>query len=201
MNKKPQLHEVVIPNSWEKKPQYYYEVLPNSWDEITLAQFQKLTSVIINEDGNMFDGMDNSISMMSKLLDISVDELEAMSMQDLAAMANKLNFMLTPPKEKATDLIKWKKVDEISYNDYVSYIQSGDKQLENLHVFIKNFSHTKLTEEEILRLPITEVINGFFLFRKELQKYLKASIRLTIFQVIKLYLKKKWKEFKKKMNL
>ncbi len=174
--------------------------LPQSWEQVTLEQFQKMSSTPITEEGTIFDGMENSIAVMSKLLDVSVDELESMSMIDLATLGNRISFMTTEPQPDKTSPIKWKKVEEISYNDFLVFIQLQDKQLENLHTFIKTFSHTTLTEDEILQLPITQVIWGFFLFRNQLRQSLKASIKSTRQQLVKHLIKKKLQEFKQKMK-
>lgn len=175
--------------------------LPASWDEVTLAKFQLLTTTEITETEDILNGMENSIAVISKLTGVSIDELESMSMNDLAILSNKLTFMLTPPQSnQKTSVLVWKKLHEITYNDYVNFIQLQDKQLENMHVFIKSFSKTELTEEEVLQLSIPECLTGFFLLKKMLQKYLKASIKSTLWQVTKFKVKQKLAILKKKIT-
>lgn len=159
--------------------------LPKSWDEITLHQFQTITSTPITEDDDMFNGVQNTIEVVSKLTGTPVDVLEDLPLKELQEIGKRLDFMVTPPKpSKKTILNKWKSLDDISYNDFISYHQLNDKQLENLHVFVKNFSKTNLTQEEILNLPITDVLQGFFLFRKQLRVYL-ATLTLSTKREIK----------------
>lgn len=172
------------------------EQLPASWEQTTLEQFQKLTSIELTEDSGAFNGVQNSLEVISKLSGVSVEDLEELPMKDIQTLGSKISFMVTPPVPAKTCQFTWKKVDEITYNDYVNFIQLQDKQIENLHVFIRNFSTTKLTEYEILQLPITEVITGFFLFRKQLQSYLQTSILLTKTRLVKFKLKDKFQRLK-----
>lgn len=175
--------------------------LPSSWEQVTLKQFQDLALIPITEDGTIFDGIENSIAVISYFTGLSIDELESMSMIDLGKLGNKLNWMVTPPESTKESIIKWKKVEEISYSDYLTFIAFKDKQIENLHVFIKAFSHTTLSQEEILQLPTTECVTGFFLFRKQLRQSLKASIKSTKIQLAKQLVKQKLHTFKQKMKM
>jgi len=178
--------------------------LPNSWDEITLKDFQKLTKANVSENesgSDLFDGVENTIEIISKLTGVSVDDLEALPIQELGVLGTKLSFMMEPPKPSNKSILKWLRIDEIPYNSFVNYIQLQDTQLENLHIIIKNFSKTELTEEQILELPITEVVTGFFLFRKLLRKYLKNLVRLNKMEILKYQMKEKLQAFKQKMKM
>lgn len=175
------------------------EKLPKSWSDITLNQFQTLSTTPITENNDEFDGIDNSLAVIAKLLNISTDDLESLPMKDINLLGNRLAFMVTPPQPAKTSIIKWKKVDEITYNDFISIIQLQEKPLENLHVFVKNFSKIELSEDEILQLPVTEVLTGFFLYRKQQRQYLKASIRSTKIQLLKTRMKEKLHHLKGKI--
>jgi hypothetical protein len=112
----------------------------------------------------------------------------------LQTLGNKLSFMTKQPEPLKESVLEWKRLDEITYNDYVSFIQLQQNQMENLHLIIKLFTKNDLFEEQILALSVPEFVTGFFLFRKELKQYLKASIKSTRTKLIKQILKEKTKK-------
>ncbi len=175
--------------------------LPSKWEEVTLRQFNKLTTTDITDNGDEFDGIQNVISIIAILTDSTVDEIESLPMKDLQELGSRLNFITTQATPSKTTRFKWKRLSDVTYNDYVSFIQLQDKQLENLHVFIKNFSTTELSEEDILELPITECLAGFFLFKKQVQLSVKSLILSTKARIAKLKMIAKLKELKKKIKL
>jgi hypothetical protein len=172
--------------------------LPKSWDEVTLQMFTKMTKSVINENYDGMDGIENTLEVISKITDIPQEELEALPFKDIIALGNHLSFMVKPPEHLKQSVIKWKKLDEITYNDYVSFLQIKDDYINTLPVFIKNFSLNEMTEDEILNLSIREVFTGFFLFRKQLLKYLNHSIASTRITLIKMMIKQKLKELLKR---
>jgi hypothetical protein len=151
--------------------------LPSNWDEVTLLQFQSLLQLQITENEDYLNGFENTLKVISALSGIDVTVLEEQPMKEIVLMGAQLSFITNQPEHKKSD-IKWKAMDEITYDDFVTFISDPD-YLSNLSKFIKLFSLTTLTEEEILQLPITEVLYGFFLFRKGLKKYLKGLIQST----------------------
>ncbi len=162
--------------------------LPSSWEQINLKQYLDLTTIVIEEEAdNPLNGIENTLSVISKLTDTPVSELEALPMHHIQQLGTKLAFMANLPEvSKNSSLKKWKKLEDISYNDYIFFVQVPQgKHLDNLQTFIKNFSQTTMTEEEILALPVTDVFNGFFLCRIQLDKYLNRSIRSTALKLMK----------------
>ena len=156
-----------------------YEQIPASWDDVTLNQFQKIMTVEIEEDSDVLNGVQNTLGVISKLTDVPINELEDLPMGEIQKLAKKLDFIVVPPtSDKKDSVIKWKSLDEITYNDYVNFIQLREKMTENLHVFVKNFSKVDMTDEEILALPIEEVLVGFFLLKQMLLTYLNNLLLL-----------------------
>jgi len=155
-------------------------LLPGSWDELKLKDFQKLLDVTIKETDefeDMFVGMDNMLSVMSKLAGVEVKELEALPFASLQKLLTKLAFIQTEPAKKFKSSIKWKKLDEITYDDYVNYINLSKAPLQNLHAIIKTFSKTVFTEEDVLEMSMRDVHTGFFLLRKMLLKSIRRMYR------------------------
>lgn len=152
--------------------------LPGSWNDVSLGMFQKLSSTRIREINDDFDGIENTLAVISKLTDTSIEDLEEMAMKDLQQLGSKLSFMVDLPARTKASVKEWKTPEEISYNDYVTFIKiEPDKQLENLGLFVKNFSKTKLTQDEIEALSLPDVLTGFFLQRKALIKSMKRLMK------------------------
>lgn len=153
--------------------------LPSRWEDITLEQFQNLTETTIHEDGDILNGIENSIGVLSQLLQKPIEELEELPIRDLAHLTNKISFMSKAPAYGKTSIIDWKPVDDITYNDFMLFTSIQDNHLQKMHIFLKNFSNTKLSTEELLQLPITEVMTGFFLLRNQLRQYAKRLVKST----------------------
>jgi hypothetical protein len=169
--------------------------LPKSWNEVTLEQFQMLTSVGINEDPmNPFNGIENTLAVVAVLTNVDKEALEELPMSELQLIAKHMAFITTPPQESKNSIIKWKKVNEVTYNDFVAALQLQEDIFTNMHKLIKLYSSNGYTEDEILKLPITEVHSGFFLFRKQLAKYYKDSIKYQKLLLVRLVIKDKFKK-------
>lgn len=170
--------------------------LPKSWDEITLDQFQKLSKIEI-KDGE-FAGIENTISVIGILTETPVEDLETLSMKELMMLGDRIRFISTKPEpSKKTSLTKWKDLESITYNDYIVYVQNQNDILTSLDEFVKQFSKSELSKEEVLQLPITDVLQGFFLYRKKLRQSMKLLEWLTKLEVKRL-LKKERQALKKK---
>lgn len=128
------------------------EKLPGSWNELTLKQFQILTTIEVAEacNGNdLFVGCDNSLQVVAKLGDVTGDELEELPYNQVAEIMAKIEFIATPPNPQKQSTLSWKKFDEISYLAFVTYMHLSVEPFKNLHTIIKCFSSTKLTDEQV----------------------------------------------------
>lgn len=167
-----------------------YNQLPRSWNDVTLSQFQKLMKCKISEDQDELNGMYNTIEVIHQLTGTPHDQIEGLSMLEVSALANKMEFLSTKMElvEINNCKIKWLKIEEINMDKYIQFVKTEDHMV-NLHNFIKQFSKNGFTDEEIDLLPISEVMTGFFLFRTELMKSVIASMKSTKVQ-LKKHLKK-----------
>lgn len=157
-----------------------YNQLPNSWHDITLADYNKLINCKIHEaegEDGLLNGIHNTIEVISKLTNTDRESIEGLSMIQITALANKLDFITSEIDYKNIQTnLKWKTIDKITMDNYIQFIQT-ENHLMNLKTFIKSFSLNEFTDEQIEELPIDEVMSGFFLFRKQLMKSLKASAK------------------------
>jgi hypothetical protein len=169
------------------------ELIPSGWDNMKLSTYLKFSDIIIKEDEtDIFNGFDNTLMIVSKITNIPFKELEKLPMGDVIKIGQKINYISNLPKVKRSKL-KWKELNEITYDDFITFLQVEEKTLSNIHTFIANFTKNKLTEEEVLNMSVEEVWSGFFLFKKKLMKSLNISIVLTKMKAIAL-LKKEAKE-------
>lgn len=165
------------------------ELLPSNWSELKLHQFKKMLDLEVSEDGDfegLFDGVDNTLKVLSVLSGIEIEVLESMNIKDVQAMANKISFISKEPDIKGyKNLIKWKKIDEVTYSDYVTFITLSNEPFKNIELIIQSFSLNKLTNEEINNLNMLEVHSGFFLLTKQLKKFLLNTTRRTATKLAK----------------
>jgi hypothetical protein len=167
------------------------KLLPKSWDEMTLGHFTKLLDTKVSEENVFIDGYQNTINIAATLLNETPEAFDNLPMKDIVEITKILEFMNTDIPHKKSDRFKWKTLEEITMDDYITISQYGDKTLYNLNAFVKIMNKTELTTEEIDQLAITEVMWGFFLCRMQLKKYTKDLIvsekrRLVKFKATKI---------------
>lgn len=170
-----------------------FENLPTSWDNFRFEDYMKCIDINLSE-GNLsevdelFSGLDNTIRVISALTNVPLSELENADLSLITSLAKRLSFMVELPKEKSTSTLNWKNVDEVNYNDFVTFISLSKDPIHQLPLIIKTFSKEPLTEEQINNLSVSEVYSGFFSLRKLALKSMRSSqkqvaIQLTKFQV------------------
>lgn len=173
-----------------------YDLLPGNWNDFKLKDFQKVVDVEISEGDEMlssFTGTDNILKVISKLTDTPLEELQQLPYFQAGYLSEKLNFLSELPKTGKTSVIQWKNVDEISYNDYVTFQNLQHQSLQNLSTIIKAFSKNDMTEEQIGELGMEEIMTGFFLLQKVVKKYITNTKRSLIKKLIKQTIQEKIK--------
>jgi hypothetical protein len=155
------------------------EKIPTAWKDVKVKDYQKLSEIVVTESGeldNLFVGIDNSIKVLSAFTGMTVEELEALPMNEVTQMSKRLDFMLTLPEINKKSIIKWKKLEEITYNDFILFNQFGNDFFKNLHLLIPAFSKTKISEEEVLDMNLEDMHTAFFFLRKHVIKSLKRTV-------------------------
>jgi hypothetical protein len=152
-----------------------FQNLPSKWEEVTIADFIKLSEIEVDENyileegkivENLFVGHNNIIKVISVLTNVTVDEIENYSFQSIAKLSKKLDFMLVEPVPNKTSKLKWKSVNEISYDGYVTFQQFGNDFMKHLAIIIPKFVKNEVSEEEILKMNMVDAYTAFF-FAKE----------------------------------
>ena len=162
------------------------EKLPSSWNDLQLKNFMKIMDVEIadsDEFGGMFNGVDNTIRIASVLTGVASEDLEKLPFKELNRVGETLTFMTTEPAPAKTSTIQWKSLENVSYNDYVTFISLSKEPLKHLVTIIKAFSVNEMTEEQIENLSTQDAMSGFFLLNSQLNKYLRRIIRSTTWKL------------------
>lgn len=170
------------------------EKIPGSWEEFKFSDYLKILDLEVSEDDEFdgsFNGIDNTLKVISALTNISISELEAIEIQTITSIAKKLYFMVELPNTKNfKSKISWKKLEEVSYGEYITYVMLAKEPFKNLKIFIKAFSSDDLTEEEIDNLSMMEAYAAFFTLNKYVGKSMNSMARKERMKLIKLL----WKE-------
>lgn len=180
--------------------------IPTSWENFKLKDYLKCVDIKIsegheNEINELFSGLDNTLSVISKLSNVPVETLETMDFAFIQQLGTMLSFIKELPKSVKSSSIKWKKVDEVTYNDFVSFITLSKDAVHSMGDIIKTFSKTELSIDEINEMSVAEVYGGFFMLRNYLNKYFlrliqKEAMNLTR-KSIKTLFNKKFRNKKK----
>jgi hypothetical protein len=174
--------------------------IPKNYKEVNYLKYIQIMQLANEQPEGDFDIEEwNSYvqyAMLSILLDLSITELTALPATVIISLLTSLNFM-NVPITNVTSKLEVKSIDEITYNEYVSYnslVKDGmywDNMPEILKLLIKN-----KTQAEIDQLSIYDV-SGFFLqLKKGLRKSITYFLICLAFKTMKLIVKEtltKWR--------
>ena len=165
-----------------------YVQLPKSWDDVKLKDYEKITSLMVDESGNTFAGINNTLPLISVLTDTPINELEALPYYEGAALAEKLNFRYEEPeliKDYKRDFIPVDKITTESFITYINAYKNGSIDIRpTLKMVIKD-----ATDESIDEMNVREAVTCFFLLKKPLKKSVNKQIRLTLKSLVKQLIK------------
>lgn len=164
--------------------------LPSSWEDFKFGDYLKTLEVTIDESGDSFAGLNNSLNVVSAITDIPVEELEQLPLNDVQVIGKRLSFITELPKDfKGKASLQFKSISEITYNDFTTYLGYADNVLPNLPILLKTFSKSPISEEQIKSLSVAEVYHYFFILKKIALKSLRHSTRLQAVKIMKLGMK------------
>lgn len=185
-------------------------LLPKNWSEVSLKQYQKVLNDVFNEEmenkTNEEEGIlfatEINIKLIAALTGINEEKISELTLSEINSLASKLSFIKDFPKAEKTSVIAWKNIEEITYNDYVTYVtyaKDGDKVVwQNMPIIMRAFSKTDLSNEEALSLSMDKVFTAFFLLQKKLRKSIHSMLVLCSLKVIKMKTKKLLSRFNRK---
>lgn len=166
--------------------------LPNSWETFTLKQFKKTLDIKISDSQNdidaIFDGANNTVKLLAALTDIDEDYFENLPINQFKEIGQRVGFFYnTKPIPAKKSVLKCKKVNEISFNTYVLFMNNRN-ELHNISEMIQGVLKEKLSIEEIEDLSMAEVWCFFLLLKKHVSKFYKRTIQFTALKLIKVSL-------------
>lgn len=165
--------------------------LPSNWQELKLKDYIKLAPAINDDDSAMVDpdywtkqyltDLEKNIQIISLLTDTAVEVIEAFTMAQLDELVTKVSFLNEAPKSPKTS-VKYKEFNQLSYDNFITFQKlqtdfTPDKILtsaiHNLPMMLSVFSKDSLSEDYFLNLSMPEIIAGFFLLTRNIEKYLR----------------------------
>lgn len=134
------------------------------------------------------DELTNLIYLVSILNNLSIEEVEKMTAKEFKKYAEPLAFLISEVNLKEAK-IKWKikKLDDITMDEFIDF--EGMKNETVNIASILSFMSEK-SESEILKMSTVEVLNGFFLLNKKLEKFIAFSLISLAWKKMKQKVKK-----------
>lgn len=152
--------------------------IPSTWSELTLSQYNKLiTAKLIKyedaEDDETLNEIDFQLMVIATITNTHIDDLEALSVNEILPAMEKIKFIYTELQPVKTSL-KCRDVSDITYAEYVQYMQLQHNPYENtatiLPIFFKD-----LEGKDLNSFPIPEVVGFFLKLQTRLRKHLRHS--------------------------
>lgn len=157
--------------------------LPKNWNDLKLKDYNKLIQAeLIKADEtveNELNELDFQIAVISTLTDVSIIDLEALTVTELLPAITSISFLYTP-LEPVTTSLKAKDITALTYAEFTSYMQLQNDPFNNTSSILPIF-FKELEDVDVNELPITEVV-GFFL---ELQQKLREHLRHSQTSLVK----------------
>ncbi|MFT3912248.1 MAG: hypothetical protein QM737_22665 [Ferruginibacter sp.] len=179
-------------------------LLPATWSELKLKDFLIISSIQneVDEDlGETFNQANIDFKIISVLSGDSIDELENLTLQDIAQLTNKISFLSKEPVIDKKNKINWKSVEEITYGDLIVFHRYFKGNIDNnIHHIIKSFSKDDLTEDAILQMNMQDLNTGFFFLRLSVRKFIQRSQRSLVKQLKTMGMKKEVKKLLYKIS-
>jgi|GEM_PF-6699925 len=119
-------------------------LMPENYDEMTLDAFIRITKV--QESGLQYEFQEMFlIKMLEALIGVEGGDLDELTLEDLANLAEKLKYLLTEPKPKKVDKIV---IGDITY----AFPDNYNKLTTGEIISIRTLNEGKSTGESILNL-------------------------------------------------
>ncbi|WP_099369847.1 hypothetical protein [Sphingobacterium sp. 1.A.5] len=162
-----------------------------SWSEVPTHKFTEIANYKFAKDE-----LTKEIQTLSILSDYTIEEIEKMKPAQFKSAINKISFFESEI-DHTQSKFKWnlKKLEDITMDDFISYEKlRGEK--ENIAEILSFMS--VLSVEEIKNMSIVDTLNGFFLLKKHLKRFIQSSLISSMAKTMKLILKEKLQFWKKK---
>lgn len=175
----------------KEKIDYYVGLLPDSWETFALGDFMKTVDLPISEGSTdqteeSFSGIDNTLKIISVILDVPVHFLEEYPLDITIRMAKRISFITDMPKvedRKVSDW--WKPIETVTYNDFVTFLTLAKDAVHNMPEILRSFARDPLTKEQINNMSVAEAYAAFFTLKKYAFKSLRRLENQTARKLLK----------------
>lgn len=173
-----------------KDLKYFINQLPNSWETFKLRDFMKTIDIPITETqfdltGHQFTGIDNTFKILAALFEKPVSTFEDMSLALSSQFAKRLGFMLHMPSGKSKKKPWWKPPEEVTYNQFVTFLTLAKDPMRHLPEIMQAFSREERDYESIMNTSVSEAYADFFMLLTFVKKYLRTSARKEARRIVK----------------
>jgi len=173
--------------------------LPTSWESMKFSDYNKcmnvpITEAVDDEDDQRFSSVNNSYKILSALTGEPFKYFEYIPYANIVPLIQKINFMFTEPKAgEFKHTKKVKKMEEVTYNEFVEFLQLFKDPVNNMAKIVALFTYkqdgSKYTEEDVNNFSVAEVYSIFFTLNKLSQKSIKLFRKRALIQLMKLAIK------------
>ena len=184
-------------------------LLPTSWNEVTLEQYLRIYDAIVsvNEDMDADEYqaqmIDNTFSIISKLIDIPLSELYQINVTDIAKVCLHVKFLNDEIQPLSKPLSNQKKDVDTSYSNMITYKQltsAPDKISMNLPTIVESFL-IDVKPDDVLKMNMVDVTTVFFFALKLLTKYHKTIRQSLLWKIMKLQIKQLFQRILSKVTM
>jgi hypothetical protein len=157
--------------------------IPGSWSEVTLDMWINTLMKLKTYKPDIDDPLSDvyvSLQVISDITLLPMDIVQKFPMELIKKANKKLSFLGKDVDANFKPSRKWvTNIEEPTYDDFITYVnvskQINENDYSNFPIIVKSILKEKLSDEEILKLPMDEVHHGFFLLRESLRRFLSST--------------------------
>lgn len=150
--------------------------VPESWDEVTFGRYIYLTNFDFKtlEDNNAVSEFDHYNLLMAVVLGTNEESILNLSYPNYVKLQSALKFLEVQPERKTSRKWKFIPLKELTMDKWVTYERLKDDFANNAAKIIELLQND-YTLKEIIEMPTTEVLDGFFTLQRHCRKSIKRS--------------------------
>jgi hypothetical protein len=177
------------------------QTLPTNWNELTLSQYNKLITAnlipVEDNDDVVMNDLDIDLMVIATLLNVHIDDLEALSVNEILPAIANISFLYTPLEPIKSNL-KCKDISDLTYAEFVQYMQLQGDPFNNVNEILPIF-FDDLKDVDLNEKPISEIVFFLIVLQKKLVKQLKRSQFSLVLKLMKQMMVNLWKRLTAKM--
>lgn len=160
-----------------------FNIIPKSWSEFTLEQY--LRTLTITDDPNVMTDVQNieqGSQLLAALSGVDKSVIDGLTYKEFLWLQSSLKWMQEKPADNCDVEKLYKGIDEITLDEYILFQNYQSNPIEVLPILISTLRKEKVSIEETLRLPMSEVIPAVF--------FCLEGLRILINETVKHYSEK-----------